>query len=90
MFNTVMTMIDACKNDVDFEIEQNTIYLTVDDFYGFDENWDEIMRDYSHPEEVNALLDWLNNNCISKTDDLYAVYSFNGFTVHLGFTSFDI
>lgn len=90
MFNTVMTMINACKDDVDFEIEQNTVYLTIDDFYGFDENWDEIMRDYDHPEEVGTLLDWLDNNCISKTDDLYTAYSFNGFTVHLGFTSFDI
>ena len=90
MFNTVMTMINACKDDVDFEIEQNTIYLTVDDFYGFDEDWNEIMRDYDHPEEMSTLLNWLYNNCISKTDDLYVVYSFNGFTVHLGFTSFDI
>lgn len=90
MFNTVMTMIDACKNDVDFKIKQNTIYLTVDDFDGFDENWNEIMRDYDHPEEVEALLDWLDDNCISETDDLYVDYSFNGFTVRLGFTSFDI
>ena len=90
MFNTVLTMLDACKDDVDFEIEQNTIYLTINDFYGFDKDWNEIMRDYDHPEEVSTLLDWLNNNCISKTDDLYVVYSFNEFIVHLGFTSFDI
>ena len=90
MFDTVMTMIDACKNDVDFEIERNTIYLTVNDFVGFDRNWNEIMRDYDHPKEVEALLDWLDNNCISETHNLYVDYSFNGFTVHLGFTSFDI
>ncbi len=90
MFNTVMTMINACKDDVDFEIEQNTIYLTVNDFCGFDEDWNEIMRDYDHPEEVSTLLDWLDNNCISQTDELYVVYSFNEFAVHLGFTSFDI
>ena len=90
MFDTVMAMIDACKNDVYFEIGQNTIYLTVDDFSGFDRDWNEIMRDYDHPEEVNILLDWLNKNCISKTKNLYVVYSFNGFAVNLGFTSFDI
>ena len=90
MFDTVMAMIDACKNDVYFEIEQNTIYLTVDDFSGFDRDWNEIMRDYDHPEEMNILLDWLNKNCISKTKNLYVVYSFNGFAVHLGFASFDI
>ena len=91
MFNTVMTMIDACENDVSFEIEQNTIYLTVDDFDDFDEDGNVLIRDYDHPEGVGALLDWLDNNCISKIDDFYdPVYSFNGFTVRLGFTSLNI
>lgn len=90
MFNTLMTMINACKDDVDFEIERNTIYLTVNDFSGFDKDWNEIMRDYDHPEEVSALLNWLDNNCTSQTDNLYVVYSFNEFIVHLGFASFDI
>ena len=95
MFNTVITMINACKDDADFEIREDTIYLTIDDFVGFDENWNEIMRDYDHPEEVDTLLDWLDNNSIPVTDDLYTDdlytdYSFNGFTVRLGFTSFDI
>ena len=90
MFNTVMTMIEACKNDVDFEIDQNAIYLTVNDFAGFDDDWNEIMRDYDNPEEVSTLLEWLRNNCITETENFYVVYSFNGFTVHLGFTSFDI
>ena len=33
MFNTVMTMIDACENDVGFEIKQSEIHLIVDDFF---------------------------------------------------------
>jgi hypothetical protein len=90
MFNTLMTMINVCEDDVYFGIEQNTIYLTVDDSFDFDEEGNEIMRDYDHPKEVSALLDWLDNNCISRTDNLYVIYSFNGFTVHLGFASFDI
>jgi hypothetical protein len=91
MLNTLMTMIDACENDVGFEIEQSTIQLIVDDFFGFDEDWNILIRDYDHPEEVSALLEWLGDNCISQTDDFYdPVYSFNGFTVRLGFISLNI
>ena len=91
MLNTLMTMIDACENDVGFEIEQSEIHLIVDDFFDFDEDGNVLIRDYDHPREVSALLDWLGDNCISQTDDFYdPVYSFNGFTVRLGFTSLNI
>ena len=90
MFNTVMAMIDACGNDVDFYTERDMLYLTINDFDGFDSEWNEIMRAYDHPEAVNALLDWLNENCISRTNGFYTFYSFDGFTVELGYASFDI
>jgi hypothetical protein len=91
MFNTLMTMIYACENDAGFEIEQSEIHLIVDDFFDFDEDGIVLIRDYDHPAEVSALLDWLGDNCISQTDDFYdPVYSFNGFTVRLNFTSLNI
>jgi hypothetical protein len=91
MLNTLMTMIDACENDVGFEIERDTIYLIVDDFFDFDEDGNVLIRDYDHPGEVSALLDWLGDYCVSQIDDFYdPVYFFNGFTVRLGFTSLNI
>ena len=90
MFDTLMTLIDACKNDVDFFEEDRMIDLTIIDFEGFDDNWNEVMWDYDNPNAVDALLDWLNANCVSKVDDLYTTYSFDGFAVHLGYASFDI
>lgn len=36
MFDTMMTMIDACRNDVDFFVENDIIHLTINDFEGFD------------------------------------------------------
>ena len=90
MFDTLMTLIDACENDVDFFEEDRMIDLTINDFEGFDDNWNEVMRDYDNPNAVDALLDWLNANCVSKVDEFYAVYSFDGFAVQLGYASFDI
>lgn len=90
MFDTLMALIDACKNDVDFFEEDRMINLTIIDFEGFDNNWNEVMRDYDNPDAVAALLDWLNANCVSKVDEFYTTYFFDGFAVHLGYASFDI
>lgn len=90
MFDTIITLINACGHDIYFYTTDNTIYITIDDFDGFDDDWNEIMRDYENPDAVNALLNWLDNNCISQTGDLYTFYSFNDFKVELGYTSFDI
>ena len=90
MFNTLMALIDACENDVDFFKEDRMIHLTINDFEGFDGNWNEVMRDYDNPDAVDALLDWLNANCAFKVDEFYTTYSFDGFDVQLGYASFDI
>ena len=90
MFDTLMILINACENDVDFFKEDRMIHLTINDFEGFDGNWNEVMRDYDNPDAVNALLDWLNANCAFKVDEFYAVYSFGDFAVQLGYASFDI
>lgn len=90
MLDTVMTMINACGDDVYFYTGHNTIYLTVNDFEGFSKDWRVIMRNYNHPDAVNALLDWLNKNCISRTNNFYTIYSFDGFAVKVGYASFNI
>ena len=90
MFDTLMTLIDACENDVYFFKKDRMIHLTINDFEGFVGNWNEVMRDYDNPDAVNALLDWLNANCAFKVNELYTTYSFDGFAVHLGYASFGI
>ena len=90
MFNTLMALINACENDVYFFKKDRMIDLTINDFEGFDGNWNEVMRDYDNPNAVGALLDWLNANCVSKVGKFYAVYSFDGFAVQVGYASFDI
>lgn len=90
MFETLMALVDACENDVDYFEEGGMVHLTIDDFEGFDDNWNEVMRDYDNPDAVDALLDWLNENCAFKVDEFYAIYSFDDFAVQLGYTSFDI
>lgn len=91
MFEKFMQLVNACGVDVELYRYSNGTYdLTIEDFEGFDKNWNEIIRDYDNEEAVDTLLDWLEANCISKTERLYIDYVFSDFQVTLGYASFDI
>ena len=91
MFNEFMQMVEACSDDVTLDLRSNGIYrLTLEDFEGFDEHWHEIMREYDSEEAVDALLDWLETNCIEQREDFYIYYEFPDFQVIVGYSSFDI
>lgn len=84
-----------CKNDVSlsyFFLSSNTLEcdLTFNDFAYFDDNWNEVYRDYDNPQAVEELKDWLKENCIRCDDNLYTRYHFNDFIVILGYASYDV
>jgi hypothetical protein len=66
------------------------LYVELNDFEGFDEDWSEIYREYDNPEAVERFKKMLENECIFKEGDLYVVYHFKDFDVQLGYSSFDI
>lgn len=89
MLNTLMTLINACEDDVDFFIDHsNTLHLTINDFDG-SSDW-KIIREYDNPKAVNVLENWLEDNCIFQTGDFRTLYFFDGFCVELGYSSFNI
>lgn len=90
MFNTMMDKVKACGDDVDIYVRDNIAHLTINDFEGFNDKWQEVYRDYDNPKAVKTLTTWLLDNCTSWEDDYYIIYHFNGFDVKLGYTSFDI
>ena len=91
MFNEFMQMVEACSDDITLDRRSNGIYrLTLEDFEGFNENWHEVEREYDNEEAVDALLDWLETNCIEQREDFYIYYEFPDFQVIVGYASFDI
>ena len=93
MLNQFLEKVSNCKNDVDLSyssMDDKEYSLTFSDFYGFDENWDEVYRDYDNPQAVEELEEWLNENCLKREDKLYSRYYFNDFIVTTGYTSYDI
>lgn len=87
----VMAMVEELHlvEDVEVDVYGGAIHLTVRDFIGFDEHWDEIFRDYDE-DGVDQLLEWLEVECESYTEDFYSDYRFGDVTVWVGYESYDI
>lgn len=65
------------------------ISIEIDDFAGFDDDWNETFNDIDD-DVVDAVLDYLKENADSIEEDFYTTYHFNGFDVVVGYTSYDI
>lgn len=93
-YEQMVEVLDSLGADVSYweEVDEGErcLDVTVQDFDGFDEDWSEVMREYDDPEAVERFLDMLESECVSQEGDFYVWYHFDGFTVQLGFGSFDI
>jgi hypothetical protein len=82
--------LTACEDGWISDREDGEYAITFDDFGGFDEHWCEMDREYVKPELVDSIIDWLDKNALSIEDDYYMVYHFDGYSVQVGYTSYDI
>lgn len=85
-----MEMVKALGNDVDtWEDKKGMIHLTVHDFEGFDEDWNEVKSEYEE-DKVEDFLDTLEEEAIEAYGDFYRYCEFKEFSVKIGFESMDI
>lgn len=70
--------------------QTDCLEVTLEDFEGFDDDWEEVDRDYDHPEAVAQFQEMLETECLSQDGDFYVTYHFDGFDVCLGYASFEI
>ena len=87
---TITTQLDRISADSYYDIVDDCIYLTINDFEGFDDDWSEIARELVDASAVGEVLDWLEENADSADGDLYEYYHFGDIVVEVGYTSFDI
>ena len=82
MFEKLMTMVNALVEveDVYFREYNNTLYITVEDFEGFDKNYEEIYRELVNEELVDELVKFIKN----------ANYTIENYTIELHYSSEDI
>lgn len=86
----ITAKLDTIAQDSDYSVSNNEITLTIDDFEGFDEDWNEIDREFVDEDAVDEVLEWLEENADRKEGDFYQSYFFGDIEVCVGYTSFDI
>lgn len=82
--------LEEVKADVSYRMSGKDFMVTIEDFEGFDEDYNEIDREFVDEDAVDAFIEMLEKKCKSCEGDLYRVYHFNGFDVVVGYASFDI
>ena len=70
--------------------DDSRISVTVEDFEGFSDDWDEIDRELDDEALVDSIQEQLEASAVSVSGDFYRYYEFDGFTVVWGYASFDI
>lgn len=82
MFEKLMAMVKALVEveDVYYREYENTLYITVNDFEGFDEHYSEIDRELVNEELVEELEEFLES----------VNYTIENYTIELHYSSEDI
>ena len=86
----ITAQLDRISEDSWYDVDDNRINLTIDDFEGFDDDWSEMDREFVDAAAVEEVLDWLEENADSADGDFYHYYHFGDIVVEVGYTSFDI
>ena len=89
MKELVLKKLEELGEDVMVEVRDDEIEVIVNDFEGFDDHWCEVLRDFDE-DAVGEFVDWLEEQCLEHCGDYYHYYKFDGFTVEIGYASFDI
>ena len=87
---TILAQLDRISADSYYDVNDNHIDLTIDDFEGFDEDWSEIYRELVDEDAVEEILKWLEEKADYVDGEFYRYYHFGEIVVEVGYTSFDI
>ena len=87
---TITAQFDRISADSWYNVNDNFINLTINDFEGFDENWNELDHEFVDEDAVEEVLEWLEENADYIYDDFYRRYRFGEIVVNIDYTSNDI
>ena len=79
----LLEMLEESKNlgDVDYYTYENELNIDFNDFDGFDDEWNEVEREYTNENLVNKILNYIETNATLIKDSLYQTYQLNDKTI---------
>ena len=89
----MMRKLEACGDVTVWQrtTDEGTVYhVTIEDFEGFSDDWEEVMRDYNREDLLDEFLEALDEQALRVKGNFYYDYYFDGFRIHLGYASYDI
>ena len=87
----MLYLLERCGADVDYYNNIENLEITFNDFGGFDEDFEEIYREYENPNAVEEIKQYLDNNAkLVSNYTCYKVYSLDNRTIIVGYASADI
>ena len=88
----LLKMLEESKNlgDVDYYTYENELNIDFNDFDGFNDEWNEVEREYTNENLVNKILNYIETNATLIKDSLYQTYQLDDKTIVIGYTSFDV
>lgn len=89
-YNSILKLAKTLGKDAIVWASNDKISVDLNDFVGFDDEWNEIFCDFDNEEAVDSFLETLRNEAVKVIENLYTTYYFDGFTVQVGYTSYDI
>ena len=87
---TITAQLDRISADSWYDVNDNRIDLTIDDFEDFDEDWNEVFHEFVDEDAIEKVLKWLEENADCVESGLYYHYYFGEIVVQVGYTSFEI
>ena len=81
----ITNQLDRISADSWYDVTDNHIDLTINDFDGFDEDWNEIDREFVDEDLVDEVLEWLEKNADYVDRDFYHYYYFGEIVVEVEF-----
>lgn len=84
---TITAQLDRISADSYYDVNDNHIDLTINDFEGFDDNWCEVYREFVDAKAIEEVFEWLEENADCVDDDFY---HFGEIVVEVDYISFDI
>jgi hypothetical protein len=89
-YDKMKSTLDSLSDDIMYSIVADGFRVQIQDFDGFDDDWNEIMREYNNANAIDEFIDMLESDCISQDGDFNYVYHFDGFDVELSYASDEI
>ena len=85
----IMKQLEKLGDNATYYTRDSRLYITIEDFGGFDEDWCEVDADIDE-DAIACFIEWLDAECDTHECDYCHYYQIGEVEIQLGYASMDI